>query len=275
MLAIGALLPVVPAMAEAPDAGPSEPVASEAPVPAKLVLRPLCTSDDGLRRFLVEHVAGPGTRFRVSVAGVQDDRRLRVDVGGARRFWVTAALDDQVEITWADGNATATPTEDPCVPGILYGDPDPAPEPSTAPVPDATDDRAPRPRRPPAARERAVARGDTSPSGRDARSRPRPDEQESRSDAPAIAPRAAEPEDAPAAPRPRRSGDAVVCPNGWVPVDRDRDGRVETSDRCEVVIETSSGAPPESANITMAALLVTIALLVTSVGFGAVSRRRT
>jgi hypothetical protein len=273
VLALGVLLAAAPAAAEAAEAVRSEPVATEAPDRVTLTLGPLCTNEEGLRRFAVEHVAGPATRFTVSVAGVQDGERLRLKVGEARRFWVDAALEDQVEITWPDGSATATPVEDPCAPDVgLYTDPEPAPEPSVAPAPAASDGPTQPPRRrSPRARERPLARGDTAPNDRDA-SPPSGGRPEERAAAPS---HAAEPDRARAAPRPRRSGDDIVCPNGWVPVDRDGDARIETSDGCEVMIETASGPPPGGASITVAALVVTMMLLVASIGVGAVSRRRT
>jgi hypothetical protein len=274
-LAIGTLS-AAPAAADVPsepEVEESEVIGSEfsapAPAPAMLVLEPQC-SRDGLRRFAVEHLAGPATQFAVSVAGTPDGQNLAIAVGETLQFWVEAAEADPVQITWSDGTASATPVDDPCVPaGNVYGAPGPAPGPSAMPTPSPDPTPADRPRPTPGLDD-AVARVATGSSG-NAGSRV---SQPGTGLAPAAPGDWASDDTQAASPRPRPSGGAIVCPDGWVPVDTDSDRSIETSDRCEVVIETASEARPAGSGFTVAALAVTIALLLASISVGAVSRHR-
>jgi len=248
LLAFGVLSPAAPALADTVEAAEvvdgeevveSEPMQSEfmAPDPATLVLRPLC-SDDGLRRFAVEHVSGPVTRFTVGVADVFDDRRLRIAPGATRRFWVDAALQDEVVIAWPDGSATASPVERPCdLAGAVSGEPPPAPAASAAPEAEAPADTGRSPRRRPS----------------------------SRGDGAAVEPPAAAPD----------GGSGVRGPVDTDPAAASRrDGPEDVRPTAsEVVIRPTSDARPVGANLTVAALVVTVVLLVASVGVGAVTRR--
>jgi len=272
-LAIGTLS-AAPAAADVPsepEVEESEIIGSEfsAPAPAMLMLEPQC-SGDGLRRFAVEHLAGPATQFAVSVAGTPDGQNLAIAVGGTLQFWVEAAGSDPVQITWSDGTASATPVDDPCVPaGNVNGAPGPAPAPSAMPTPSPDPTPPDRPR-PATGRDHADARVATGASG----GAP-PRESEPATGPAPVAPGGAAIDDRPAAsPQPRPSGGAIVCPDGWVPVDSDSDQRIETSDQCQVVIETASEARPAGSGLTVAALAVTIALLLASISVGAVSRPR-
>jgi hypothetical protein len=221
------------------EAVESEAVQSEfmAPDPATLVLRPLC-SDDGLRRFAVDHVSGPLTRFTVGVEDVFDDRRLRIAAGATRRFWVDAAPQDTVVIAWPDGSATASPVERPCdLAGAVSGERPPAPAASAVPEVEASADTARSRRR------RPSLRGDDTPAGLSA-------------PAPAGGSGVRDPADTDPAAAGRRDGPEDVRPTA-----------------SEVVIRPTSDARPVGANLTVAALVVTVVLLVASVGVGAASRR--
>ena len=66
----------------------------------------------------------------------------------------------------------------------------------------------------------------------------------------------------------------MACPDGWVAVDSDVDGRFEPSDKCEALVETAARASAPGAVFPAVALLMTIGLLVASISLGAVSRRR-
>ena len=66
----------------------------------------------------------------------------------------------------------------------------------------------------------------------------------------------------------------MVCPDGWIPVDSDADGRFEATDSCEVLVETAAQASAGGATFPTIALIVTVGLLVASIGLGAFSRQR-
>lgn len=257
-----------------PDAGPDEATdqapPDDQPPPTEtttLMLQPVCADDD-LQRFAVKHMAGPATEYSVRAAGTADGETFPIAVGETQHFWVEAA--QSIVIEWADGSASAAAASEACsappAPPAVAPSPAPpsasrraaeqaaseapeAPEPTAAPAPDAT----PMPQRSERASPPAAA-----------------------PDGPTVAPRdAAEPQDAQGAPRPRpdRPGGAYVCPGGWIPVDRDEDGRIEPSDECEVFVATGADGGPVRTPFTTVALLVTIGLLVTSIAVGALSRR--
>jgi hypothetical protein len=66
----------------------------------------------------------------------------------------------------------------------------------------------------------------------------------------------------------------MVCPDGWIPVDSDADGRFEASDTCEVLVETAAQRSAVGSAFPTVALIVTIGLLVASIGLGAFGRQR-
>jgi hypothetical protein len=272
-LAIGALS-AVPAAADVssePEVEQSEAIWSElsAPAPAILLLEPQC-SRDGLRRFAVEHAAGPATQFAVSVGETPDVRNMAIGVGETLQFWVEAAESDRIKITWPDGAASSTPVDQPCVAdGNVYGAPGRAPELAVSPAPTPSADPTPSDRPSPTpAPDDTAARVTTGSSG-DPSSRV-----SEAANGAAAAGDAAINDRGKASPRPRPSGGAIACPDGLVPVDSDSDGQVEMSDRCQDVIETASEGRVAGSGLTVAALAVTLALLLTSIGVGAVSRHR-
>jgi hypothetical protein len=57
-------------------------------------------------------------------------------------------------------------------------------------------------------------------------------------------------------------------------VDSDGDGTINGADECELVVETGAAGGSPGALFTTVALIVTVGLLIASVAFGAVGRRR-
>ena len=282
-LLVGALVPAVAVAADAAGTdveGPSEQSLGEGSTDAaatRLVLRPVCTSDD-LHRFAVVNEAGPATRFTVEVAAPSADA-LTIAPGETVGFWVHADHDGPVEISWPDGTASATPAQQACTSGNEV----PVAEPSEQ-------ERAEQPAE--SARSTASQRsGQARPEG------PPPPDTPSADSAAEPAPRAADPPapagppapDEPATsadgtatsaapgaqttPRPRPSGAAFACPDNWVAVDGDGDGTIDGGDECELVVETGADGGSTGTMLTTAALIITLGLLIASVGVGAVSRR--
>lgn len=270
------------------------------PATTRLVLRPVCTSNE-LHRFAVVNEAGPATQFTVEVAATATGP-LAIAPGETVRFWVDADDGRPVEIAWPDGSASATPAEGTCtdaeVPATSPAEQVPAEQPATRPPPASPDrdeqqepaastpvrpsaspsaDTAPEPDRDPDAADPDATAPEPEPDSADPGAQPAttpgPDE-------PAVAePPAAARESGPPgagrpAPHPSPSGSAFACPDGWLAVDSNGDGTVDDVDECEVLVETGAAGRSSGALFTTAALIVTLGLLIASVVFGAVGRRR-
>lgn len=273
----------VPAAAAGTDVeGPSEQSLEEGSTDAvatRLVLRPVCSSDE-LHRFAVVNESGPGTRFTVEVAAPASEP-LAIAPGETVRFWVHADHGGPVEISWPDGSASATAAQEACTSGNEV----PAAEPTeqeraerpVEPAPwTATERNGPaRPEEPPPDTPSADSTAEPAPRAADP-------------PAPAGVPAPGEPAtpEAPAdgiagsaapgaltTPRPRPSGAAFACPDNWVAVDGDGDGTIDGGDDCELVVETGADGGSTGTALTTAALIITLGLLIASVGAGAVSRR--
>jgi hypothetical protein len=270
LLALAVALLILTAQAAA--VGGSTEAASERPGtdPTMLVFRPLC-STDALHRFAVDNVEGPATQFTVSVAG-REGETLPIGAGETRHFWVDAERPAEVEVRWAGGSASATGVDEACDPDIVppdvplpalseMGTPAAAPSTSTSPSPQPRSEAS----APPTITE-TPDRKPTPPAQRATRAGQRGSATE--------APGDGGPGDTGADPPPRIVDGIVACPDGWIPVDSDVDGRFEPSDKCEVLVETAARASAVSAAFPAAALIVTIGLLIASIGVGAVSRRR-
>jgi hypothetical protein len=273
------LLCMAPAGAIASE---TEPATSEAPTTdvTTLVLEPVCATD-GLHRFAVNNTEGPDTQFIVATGDGAGGQTMAIDAGQTRHFWVEQP--GSVEIAWADGSASATGVDVACAPDIappadpLSGPsatdtPRPTPRPSASPSPQPTSE-ASAPTTPEAGQPAPAA-----PAGR----RPRPAAPEPATDS---QPTGSLGDDDPSAgdpavrhpqtePRPRLLDGTMVCPDGWIPIDGDADGRFEASDTCEVLVETAAQASPVGAAFPTIALIVTIGLLVASMGWGAFRRQR-
>jgi hypothetical protein len=274
-LCFGVLVSAAPAVARA---GESEPAASEAPGSdvTTLVLEPVCTAG-GLHRFAVNSVEGPDTHFTVAAAGGAGGETMAIEAGETRHFWV-AQQAAPVQIAWDDGSASATGVDEACGPDMVPSDVLVEPLP-----PSATD--APPPTSP-TSRPSRHSEEPTAPStatGKPAPEAAAPAERRDREDSaePETSPRAAEASgdegqarDRSVEPRPRLFDGTMVCPDGWLPVDSDADGRFEASDSCEVLVETAAQASATGEAFPTVALIVTIGLLVASIGLGAVGRRR-
>ena len=248
-----------------------EPPPDEQPPPADktaLLLQPICTAD-GLQRFSVTHITGPATEFTVRAAGTTDGQTLSIGVGQTRHFWVEAA--PATEIEWADGSASATPASEACSSQVADADA-PPPAPPSAPSGSAESVPSEGSSALPASSATPEPDATAAPLGGNGSEPP-----VAPPDAPAVAAQdSAEPQGEQAAPRPRPNGPggAYVCPEGWVPVDANGDGRIEPSDECEVLVATGADGALVRAPFATVALLVTIGLLVTSVAVGALGRGR-
>lgn len=282
------ILVAVPARADAPAAvnGAS---ATDAPLVADtttLALRPVCDRGD-LQRFAVANEVGPATVFTVAVAGVEADRDVPIAAGETVFFWVDTAADAAVEITWPDGSAAAVPAGDPCTADTAPDDQPAAvgaPEEPALPQPDTTDDRdgqqrAPDEPAPAPVPDTAGASDHATTDGSDvhaAADDPPPAAADVQREPPGEQPSIAVPEGQDAAdariPRPRPSGSAFACPGGWVAVDVDGDNAIDAADGCERILETGAVGEARRDAFTLAALLVTVVLLVASLGVGAVRR---
>lgn len=289
---------MAPVAAHASVAEPSDaPLASES---TTLVLRPICRRAD-LHRFAVTNEAGPATAFTVAASGDAAEDAVPIAAGETVYFWVDAGADaggaEPVEITWPDGSAAAVPVSDPCNSGTP-DDPtpqDPTPEdppvgdvgPDGPAVPppaeggDATPDIQPEapasPEMPDAPGASEFASPDRPGLGGGTDGSSQPDDTVAQQP-PGTRPSGTPPAGAAGAdaitPRPRPSDSAFACPGGWVAVDTDGDRAIDGSDSCERVVET--GAVGETSNdmLTLAALLITVVLLVGSIGIGAVRSGR-
>lgn len=275
---------------------------SEAPALADtttLVLRPVCRRGD-LHRLAVVHDAGPATEFAVAVDGASPDDTatdMAIGEGETVHFWVDAAADTPVEITWPDGNAEATPVGGACTadgapanpppagaqePGPIVAQP-PAATPAphlpadTAADPAAHPGQAGGPSAPPLAADGVPAPDGAAPG--DPSVVPGQDLADGGTTAAPPATRSAasaarQPRTAPSVvtartPRPAPSGSAFACPGGWVVVDADGDAAIDGADRCERVFETSAEGQVSGDALPVAALVVTMVLLLTSIGIGA------
>jgi hypothetical protein len=274
-LGVGVLLSVAPAVPA--RASETEPTASEtAPSDVTtLVLEPVCAID-GLHRFAVNSVAGPGTQFTVAVAG-SDGKTMAIEAGQTRHFWVEQQA-GPVQIVWDGGSASATGVDEACGPDAVPSDVliEPLPSATDAPAPDRP---ASTPSRPPASEPAAPSTATEQPATGPPAERRNGDG----ASRPATSPRAADApqgvtppgRDTRAEPRPRRFDGTMVCPDGWIPVDSDADGRFEASDSCEVLVETAAQASAVGVTFPTIALIVTVGLLVASIGLGAFGRQRT
>ena len=270
-------------MPAAARAGETEPAASEAPAPVAttLVLEPVCATD-GLHRFAVNNVEGPDTQFIVAAAGGAGGETMAIEAGQTRHFWIVQQA-APVQIVWDDGSASATGIDEECGPDTVPSDVliEPLPPPATEaprPTPPASGPRS-QPSDEPTAPSTATSEPASGAAG--------PAERRNRDDTarPETNPRAAEARDeapddqgraggASAEPRPRLLDGAMVCPDGWIPVDSDADGRFEASDSCEVLVETAAQRSVAGEAFPTVALIVTITLLVVSIGLGAAGRQR-
>ena len=70
-------------------------------------------------------------------------------------------------------------------------------------------------------------------------------------------------------PSPQPSASTFACPGGWVVVDADGDDAIDGADRCERVIETSAAGQLPADTLPVVALVVTMVLLLASIGIGA------
>jgi len=281
LLVAGLIVPGATARADVPSEQ-SMGEGSGAAVTTTLVLRPICTSDD-MQRFAVVNDAGPATRFTVEVEATTAEP-LAIGPGETVRFWVDAAHAGPVEITWPDGSASATPADDACAPEPEAAPPAADPEPeepaATASVPSERDaqERPEAPAPPESVPPPTDApAGSTAGSARDAAGPEAPDaappaRDTGRRQASAAAPEAAG--DGRTTPRPRPSQSAFACPDHWMAVDSDGDGTISGADECELVVETGAAGGSKGALFATAALIVTVGLLIASVTFGAVGRRR-
>lgn len=244
------------------------------PATTRLVLRPVCTSND-LHRFAVVNESGPATQFTVEVAATATGP-LAIAAGETLRFWVDADDAGPVEIAWPDGSASATPAEDTCteadVPATSSAAQMATEQPAIRP-PSASPD--PDEQQEPAAS--APTRPSASPSAGTARV-PEPDAADPNGAAPGAPPAAALEPGVPGggrpAPHPSPSGSAFACPDGWLAVDSDGDGTIDDADECEMLVETGAAGRSPGVLFTTAALIVTLGLLIGSVVFGAVGHRR-
>jgi hypothetical protein len=283
-LLVGALVPAAAGTSAGTDVeGPSEQSLEEGSTDAvatRLVLRPVCSSDE-LHRFAVVNESGPATRFTVEVAA-PPSAALAIAAGETVRFWVDADHDGPVGISWPDGSASATAAREACTSGNEL----PAAEPTeqeraeqpVEPAPSTATERngQARPEEPPpadtpstdsAAESAPRAADPPAPAGVPAPGEPAPRE------APADGTAASAAPGAQTTPRPRPSGAAFACPDHWVAVDGDGDGTIDGGDDCELVVETGADGGSTGTALTTAALIITLGLLIASVGAGAVSRR--
>jgi hypothetical protein len=271
VLALAVALSLLPAQTAA-AMGWTEAPASELPAadPTMLVVRPLCRTH-ALHRFAVDNVEGPATQFTVSVAG-REGETLLIGAGETRNFWVDAERPGAVEIGWAGGSASTTGVDEACDPDIVPPDvPFPALSEIGTPVATPSTATSPSPRSgseasaPPTITEMPDFKP-TPPAQHAKRSGQLGSATE--------APGEGGPGDTGAEPPPRIVDGVVACPDGWVAVDSDVDGRFEPSDNCEALVETAARASVPGAAFPAVALLVTIGLLIASISLGAVSRRR-
>jgi hypothetical protein len=271
LLALAVALLILTAQAAA-VAGWTEAAASELPGadPTMLVFRPLCRTD-ALHCFAVDNVEGPATQFTVSVAGGEGET-LPIGAGETRYFWVDTDRPGGVKIGWAGGSASAAGVDEACDPDIVPPDV-PLPALSEIGSPAATPSTSTSPSPQPGSEASAPPTITETPDFK-----PTPPAQRARRagqlGVATEAPGDGGPGDSSAEPPPRIVDGIVACPDGWIPVDSDVDGRFEPSDKCEVLVETAARASAAGAAFPAAALIVTIGLLIASIGVGAASRRR-
>ena len=267
LLALAVALALLPGQAAA-AVGWTEAPASELPVadPTMLVIRPLCRTH-ALHRFAVDNVEGPATQFTVSVDG-REGETLLIGAGETRNFWVDAERPGAVEIGWVGGSASTTGVDEACDPDIVPPDV-PAPSETPAAAPSTATSPSPRSGSEASAPPTITEMPDFKPTT--------PAQHVQRSGqlgAATEAPGEGGPGDTGVEPPPRIVDGIVACPDGWVAVDSDVDGRFEPSDKCEALVETAAQASAPGAALPAVALLVTIGLLIGSISVGAVSRRR-
>lgn len=290
---LAACVLAAPAGMAAADVGSApEPLTEEGgggPATTRLVLRPVCTSND-LHRFAVVNESGPATQFTVEVAATATGP-LAIAAGETVRFWVDADDAGPVEIAWPDGSASATPAEDTCaeadVPASSSSAHMPTEHPATRP-PSASPDRdeqqepaASAPARPsasPSAGTAPVGEPDAAdPNGADPGAPPATTpapEEPAVEEPPAAALQPGASGDGRPAPHPSPSGSAFACPDGWLAVDSDSDGTIDDADECEMLVETGAAGRSSGVLFTTVALIVTLGLLIASIVFGAVGHRR-
>ena len=233
------------------EARPSESTPAEEPPtqPVHLALRALCTAGQ-LHRFAVDNVAGPATEFEARLVGEPGGETLTIAAGATRYFWVTAAQPGTTAITWPDGTASASQSDQPC---------DPDADAPVGPEPEMTE-------RSPSSSDDASAEGAT-PAPRAGTTSEAP--------APAEAPPSSAGRRAAAGrqPRPTAQGTDFACPDGWIAVDSDGDRSIDDADDCEAVIGAPASAQRSPVSWPAVTLVVTLALLVFAIGLGATTRR--
>lgn len=290
---LAACVLAAPAGTAAADVGSASDRSTEegggGPATTRLVLRPVCTSND-LHRFAVVNESGPATQFTVEVAATATGP-LAIAAGETVRFWVDADAARPVEIAWPDGSASATPAEDTCaeaeVPATSSSAHMPTAHPATRPPsasPDPDEQQEPaasapaRPSAGPSAGAAPVPEPDAAdPNGADPGAPPATTpgpEEPAVEEPPAAALEPGVPGGGRPAPHPSPSGSAFACPDGWLAVDSDSDGTIDDADECEMLVETGAAGRSSGVLFTTVALIVTLSLLIASVVFGAVGQRR-